>query len=650
MKSVAAEDLLHYSFIENLKYSPDGKNLAYQRAFAEEDGNGYHRDVWVIENGKPRQLTSGRSAEILCWKDSETLYLKRETEKKKKGYTELFTMSLHGGEAMPAAQLPVMIGTLAETDDGTLFALAATDSAFPDFHAVSAEKQEEYLKEKENNSGFEVLDEIPFWMNGLNYVSGKRTSVFRIDPETWTVEKLTEPLFDASELMVHGSDVYYCGTVRGEKKGYFNQVYVYHNDTGETETVYGKNDLTIHALFWMKGLYAQATDHKEYGTNETAWIVRLEKDHAEKILKPEVSLHCSVGADTMLKGGKSGAARSSEWVTVTTEKDRTPLYVFRGDKTMERIDPGDLSISFLDASEEETAVCAEDSSHLAEIYILGKDGIFRRVTSHNENSLKDRYVAEPGEIEYESHGEKLKGWVLLPKDYDPSRSWPAVLEIHGGPRTVYGTRFHHEMQMLAGMGFFVFFTNIHGSDGSGDAFADIRGRYGEIDYENLMDFTDAVLKAWPAIDQKKVCVTGGSYGGFMTNWIIGHTHRFCCAVSQRSISNWISKSFMSDIGFYFGPDQAGSEDPFDFKALWDHSPLKYAKGADTPTLFIHSDEDRRCPLPEGMQMMTALALQGVETRMVVFHGETHELSRSGRPKNRMQRLHAMSDWFVSHTK
>ena len=137
----------------------------------------------------------------------------------------------------------------------------------------------------------------------------------------------------------------------------------------------------------------------------------------------------------------------------------------------------------------------------------------------------------------------------------------------------------------------------------------------------------------------------------MTNWIIGHTHRFCCAVSQRSISNWISKSFISDIGFYFGPDQCGTgDDPFNFDKLWEHSPLKYAKGAVTPTLFIHSDEDRRCPLPEGMQMLTSLALQGVETKMVVFHGETHELSRSGKPLHRLRRLHEIADWFVNHTK
>ena len=169
---------------------------------------------------------------------------------------------------------------------------------------------------------------------------------------------------------------------------------------------------------------------------------------------------------------------------------------------------------------------------------------------------------------------------------------------------------------------------------------------------NLMDFTDAVLKAYPNIDPRRVCETGGSYGGFMTNWIITHTDRFCCAASQRSISNWISMSLISDIGPYFGPDQCGASGLFgdtNTMTLWEHSPLRRADTVKTPTLFIHSDEDYRCPLPEGIQMMQALAVQNVETRLVIFHGENHELSRSGKPAHRIRRLTEITDWFDRHT-
>ena len=148
----------------------------------------------------------------------------------------------------------------------------------------------------------------------------------------------------------------------------------------------------------------------------------------------------------------------------------------------------------------------------------------------------------------ESEGLTIGGWVLEPKDYDPSKTYPAVFDVHGGPKTVYGPVFYHEMQLWANMGYFVFFCNPKGSDGRDNDFMDIFGHYGETDYHNLMDFADAVLTAYPQIDPKRVCLTGGSYGGFMTNWIIGHTDRFCCAASQRSISNWLSFYGVSDIG------------------------------------------------------------------------------------------------------
>jgi len=249
----------------------------------------------------------------------------------------------------------------------------------------------------------------------------------------------------------------------------------------------------------------------------------------------------------------------------------------------------------------------------------------------------------------DSKGVRVDGWVLLPQDFDPAKTYPAVFDIHGGPKTVYGPIFYHEMQYWANEGWIVFFCNPTGSDGRGNAFADIRGKYGTIDYENLMDFCDGVLDAYPQIDRSRVAVTGGSYGGFMSNWILGHTDRFACIGTQRSISNWISFSGTSDIGPYFGSDQMAA-DLTDVNKLWFHSPLAYAQNAKTPTLFIHSDEDYRCPLSEGMQLFTALVQKGVPARMCVFHGENHELSRGGKPLHRARRLKELTDWFTTYTK
>lgn len=165
-----------------------------------------------------------------------------------------------------------------------------------------------------------------------------------------------------------------------------------------------------------------------------------------------------------------------------------------------------------------------------------------------------------------------------------------------------------------------------------------------------MTFTDAVLDRYPALDPKRLGVLGGSYGGFMTNWIIGHTDRFAAANAQRSISNWISFYGVSDIGFYFAPDQTDANPWDSLEACWNQSPLKYARSVKTPTLFIHADHDLRCPLEQGLQMYTAIKEQGVDSRIVVFKEETHELSRSGRPKGRIKRLEEISRWFAHYLK
>ena len=191
------------------------------------------------------------------------------------------------------------------------------------------------------------------------------------------------------------------------------------------------------------------------------------------------------------------------------------------------------------------------------------------------------------------------------------------------------------MQVLSAQGYFVLFTNPHGSAGRGGDFADIRGRYGQEDYADLMAFVDEALRRYPAIDPERLAVMGGSYGGFMTNWIVGHTNRFRCANSQRSIANYMTKFLVSDIGTWVNmPEITADPDALAFEGdnpakAWEQSPLAFAANVETPTLFLHSDRDYRCPLEEGMQMYTALVLRGVPARLVVFKGEHHGLSPDG---------------------
>jgi dipeptidyl aminopeptidase/acylaminoacyl peptidase len=276
-----------------------------------------------------------------------------------------------------------------------------------------------------------------------------------------------------------------------------------------------------------------------------------------------------------------------------------------------------------------------------------KNGVLKKLSSFNASYVKSREIGETTHFTFKDReGTELDGFVLLPPDYDPEKRYPGILTVHGGPRYAYGLGFFHEFQYFAGKGYVVFFCNPPGGSGKGDAFADILGdKFGVRDYNALMDFTDEVLKRYPSIDPERIGMTGGSYGGFMANWIIGHTDRFKAVVSCRGISNYFSKSLTTDVGYYHNFQQLKTDPWKDPATIWSHSPLAYADKVKTPTLFTQSDEDYRCWMGDAVQMLQALMLHGVPTRMCLFHGESHGLSRTGKPKHRVRRLKEMAAWF-----
>jgi len=216
---------------------------------------------------------------------------------------------------------------------------------------------------------------------------------------------------------------------------------------------------------------------------------------------------------------------------------------------------------------------------------------------------------------------------------------------------MYGNTFFHELQLLAARGYAVFYSNPRGSHGYGQSFVDAcRGDYGGMDYEDILSFTDAVVESHPWIDENRLGVTGGSYGGFMTNWIIGHTNRFKAAATLRCISNWISFYGVSDIGYFFTEWEIGTDVLKDPDKLWQHSPLRYVNQMETPLLIIHGEKDFRCPIEQSEQLFVALKHRGQEPRFVRFPEANHELSRSGPPHLRFARLEELTNWFEKHLK
>ncbi len=652
LKPIEIEDLLTYKFPENLLYSPDGKYLAFQVSQARSKENDYERNIWISENGKAKQVTYTIDASIVCWLDNKHLILRRNT-KNEVNQTELFVLSVDGGEAMPFMTLSFSLSSMKVVDKKTFIATGKIDACDPDAYLDDEKKRKEKLERKEKEKDYTVIDEVPYWHNGQNFTNKNRNALFVI--QDTQVKRITEPFENVQSFIIQNHDIYYLSETHVSKESRMNDISIYHLDTNKKVSFYNKKDMMIRNIFFLNDeLYGMAADLKTYGLNQTPDFVKITKNKMKFVKDPHRRLGSSGGSDCMLLGGKSQEIINNKIYTTVSDEDRVEIWSYDKDfnETVLFDKPG--VCFFLDASKKKIAFTYSDSKAPSEVYemdLTGKN--VKRITSLNRDAVKDKYVALPHTIEYVSTGCEQKGWVLYPKDYDAKKKYPAVLDIHGGPRAMYTEAFFHEMQVWASHGYFVFFTNICGSDGRDDDYADIRGKYGTVDYENLMDFTDVVIKKYPAIDTDKLCVTGGSYGGFMTNWIVGHTDRFCAAASQRSIANWISLTFIADIGLWFDPGECGlevDESLFDgFDRMWNSSPLKYIEGAKTPTLFIHSDEDRRCPLPEGMQMMQALAYQNVDTRMCIFHGENHELSRSGKPLHRLRRLQEITDWFDKYT-
>ena len=660
LKKIQKEDIALYRIPGGLKYSPTGEYLAFQVKRADLEKNEYHSDVWLARGGEAKQATWSIDASVVDWKDEHTLILRRNTKDTKPGTTDLYLLDVRGGEAAPWVTVPFGLGQFKQIDATHYIATGTIRRDDPDAYKDDEETRKKKAEAKKAEEDYHVADELPYWFNGAGYVSGTREAVFALtidEKGKIDAKRLTAPEFDAGGIRVEGRKVYFTGSTFKGQRSLYNKVFVYDADTNKIKTVYGRADHSIGGLFEMGGkLYGFASDMKTYGINQTSDMVRIDESGLSMVYRPEVSLYSSVIGDTA-EGGDGHYSDGREYLTFATIRDHNAIFRLRpnrGKVVQDTIWEQDGMLCSMDVTSDSIAVVYQGWDHVAEVFVMDREGKnMQRLTHLNDEALEGRYIAKPNRLDYTSCGMDMRGWVLLPENYSPKKKYPAILDVHGGPRCAYGETFFHEMQYWAAEGFIVFFTNIKGSDGRGDDFADIRGKYGVTDFQNLMDFTDAVLAAYPNIDKKKLCETGGSYGGFMTNWIIGHTDRFCACASQRSISNWVSFSFISDIGKMFGPDQCGAKGMFgeaNYEKLWDRSPLKYADRVKTPTLFLHSDEDYRCPLPEGMQMMQALAARGIETRLIVFKGENHELSRSGKPKHRVRRLDEITEWFKRHTR
>ena len=646
MQPVQMEDLLSYRFLSVLEISPDGRHAAFvvKRAVAEK--NEYRSDIHVVDldSRDTAQLTSSGKDGPFAWgaDGSELFFLSKREEDEEEDKSFLFRIRVDGGEAKRVAILPHKADGLRCLDKGRFLYTARA--------ALTDES------DREDAADYEVLDEIPFWMNGEGFTNQRRKHLFLFDPATEEAADLLDPHLEVMVFDVRGDRCVVIGRRFEGKAPVVRELWVVDLTSRETRMLsIGELQLDEVRFLDEGTLVATGTDMNPYGLGQNREILSIDiASGSVSSLTPgwDRSLGNSIAADCRHGSGPTlRVDGGSVYVSVT---DRTVGHLVRvsPDGEIRTIVESSGSIDAYAVHEGLALTIGLRPGGLQELYCHDADG-GTRLTSLNEENLADRAIASLERFAVpSSRGDEIDAWLIRPIDCDESGKVPTILTIHGGPRGAYGEIFFHQMQMLAGKGYAILISNPHGSSGRGNEFADIREQYGKIDYEDLMTVIDAALERFPFLDESRLGVMGGSYGGFMTNWMIGHTDRFRAAVSQRSIANWIHKFCTTDIGYYFNADQLGT-DPWAESGsdrLWWHSPLRYADRAKTPTLFIHSEQDYRCWLPEGIQMFTALRYHGIESRLVMFRNENHELSRSGKPKHRIRRLEEIVAWFDRYLK
>lgn len=662
MKPLTLDAFLSYRFLSELNLSPDGSKAALVVTLSDTEHNSYQSNIWLQEAENWKQLTSFGKEKDYIWEDNTHILFPAcrsdaELARAKTGeeFTSYYRISTDGGEATPAFTLPFRATSLKRIDDDLFLVSGKIDANHPDYAVLSAEQRAAIEQEARDNADYEVLTELPFYGNNMGYIDKKRSALFLYHTKTGAVQRITDAYADAASAVADGNQIYYLAAAGDQiVDRHHNEIYVYDQTACVTRQLARDTGLTFRFLEKLGGrLIAAAETSVSYEMPPEAKFYSLDPATGALSLfaDPLEALGNSTGSDCRLGKTHSHRSKADGIYFLKTVRNAAHLARLNSNGTITDLLTSEGSIDDFDVAPDGNIVTiAMYGGKLQEVYQGTVQ--MRQSSSFNETVLSDVYVAPYRKLTIRSGGWDIDGWVLLPKDYDESKSYPAILDIHGGPRTVYSEVFYHEMQLWANLGYFVFFCNPVGSSGRGVEFADLTGRYGQIDYQNIMDFTDAVLEAYPQIDRARLGCTGGSYGGFMCNWIMGHTDRFAAIATQRSISNWVSFYGVSDIGFTFTKTQMGNDiySEAGLARLWDHSPLKYINQMKTPTLFIHSTEDYRCPLEQGLQLYTALQEKGVPTRFCMFKGENHELSRSGKPLHRKKRLEEITAWMERYLK
>jgi len=639
MNTIQLKDFLGFSYLSDVLMSQDGSHAAYLRHQCDAEADAYVSELWLTGlSGEGSLICSGQKKPLFAWENGETLLYGYP----EKGQTPFVRHYAASGLTVPAFTVPLEARGLEPVGGGKYLVSAKTVLNPEDYQ----------------DDDCVIVTELPTQSNGTGYISGTRASLFLYDSLSGEIAQITPPLFDVMQFSLcrEQGKIVISGQSYEGKRIIKGGVSVYDLESGEFRQVVEPGTYRITYASMLGGQVIFAGTLGLYNTimeNPHFYLLSLETGEVTDLAYPDLYIGgLTVGSDCRYGGGIHCKAADGRVFFTSAKVGDSHLFELNAAGETRQVTRLPGSVDCFDVANGRCVMVGMRDMGLEEVYVLDlSTGEERVLTDFNGEFTRTHEVVRPKPLFFQNdEGSTVSGWVMEPLGYDPARRYPAILDIHGGPKGTYGEVYYHEMQIWAQAGYFVFFCNPRGSDGHGDVYSRIMGLNGTKDYDDIMRFTDLVLEKYPQIDAGRVGVTGGSYGGYMTNWIVGHTDRFRCAATQRSIGDWMVHEYNCDTGYWVTSENFPPNAIVSAQAAWDDSPAKYAINCKTPLLFIHSDRDTRCTLPEAMAAYASAVRAGATVRMCLFHGENHELSRSGKPLNRVKRLKEITAWMDRYLK
>ena len=663
-RPIEAEDLYRFELITTPRLSPDGGRVVYAQHRVDPKTQKKYANLWVVNTrqGAPRQFTFGDQTDVQPrWSPGgdQIAFLSNRRDKEKP--PQLYLIHLDGGEARPFSSIQGSIGTFSWAPDGKsiLCTVQKTDA-----EEVEREKDEQKKKLGVINRQYERLF---FKLDGFGYLPKERWHLWTIDAASGKARQITDhEIYDehAPAWSPDGKWVTFVSnrSVDPDLRPNADALFVMPARGGEFRMVPTPAGPKSQPRYSPDGhwiaYYGSDSEDLEY-KNNSLWIVPADGSAAARNLTEAYDLHVSawtindMGEPEMMAPTWTNDSQSIFFqVSIHGSSILMKSHV-NGSQPETIIGEGGVVGSFnLDQAEKSLAYFWGQMSDPGQVMFKDLEtGQTHQLTQINRDLLGKIQLSQVKEVWFKGpDGNDLQGWIMTPPDFSPDKKYPSILEIHGGPRVQYGNFFMHEFYYLAAQGFVVHFTNPRGGRGYGEAHTKaIWHDWGNADYADIMAWADVVEKE-PYIDAMRMGVTGGSYGGYMTVWIIGHTHRFHAAVAARCVSNFVSMWGSSDFNWAFQNEIGGLPPYEDLDNFWKHSPIAYIGNASTPTMVMHNEFDLRCPIEQGEQVFVALKKLGVETEMIRFPDEFHGLSRNGRTDRKIARLNHIRRWFDRYLK